>query len=60
MKGLEPEILCPASCPDDNAPSTPQVYTTEGIMEGDEEESSQPREDARDKGSPDGEGDRGE
>lgn len=60
MKGLEPEILCTASCSDDGAPLTPQLYKTESVMEVDELESSPPRKDAGDKGSPEGEGDRGE
>lgn len=60
MKGLEPEILCTASCSDDYAPLIPQLYTTEGVVEGDEMESSHPRKDAGDRGSPGGEVDRGE
>lgn len=60
MKGLEPEILCKASCSDDDALLTPQLNTTEGVVEGDEMEFSHPRKDARDTGSPDGEGERGE
>lgn len=60
MKELEPEILCTASCSDDDAPLTPQLYTTEGVLEGDEMESSHPRKDARDRGSSGGECDRGE
>lgn len=60
MKGLEPEILCTASCSDDDTPLTPQLYTTEGVLEGDEMESSHPQKDARDRGSFGGECDRGE
>lgn len=65
MKELEPETLCTPSCSDDDAPLIPQLYTTEGVVEGDETDddemnSSHPRKDARDRGSSDGEGDRGE
>lgn len=60
MKGLEPEFLCTASCSNDDAPLKPQPYTTEGVVEGDEMESSHPRKDAKDRGSPHGDSDRGE
>lgn len=60
MKELEPEILCTASCSDNDAPLISQLYTTEGVVEVDEMESPHPPKDARDSGSSDEEGDRGE
>lgn len=60
MKGLEPEILCTASGSNDDAPLTHQLHTTESFVEGDEMESSHHRKDAKDRGSSDGAGDRGE
>lgn len=57
---LEPAILCTTSCSDDDAPLTPRLETTEGVMEGDEMESSHPRNDGRARGTPGGEGDCGE
>lgn len=60
MQELEPAIMCTTSCSDDDAPLAPRLETTEGVMEGDEMESSHARKGGRARGTRGGEGACGE